>query len=983
MQDPIPQMYKNEIKHSNGVYMLDHDKLNKTVVRLNNQMNIFFIENPESSISSAHMCVGVGSADDPIGNPNAGNPNVGNPNVGNPNVGNPSDSNQRQLDGMAHYLEHMLFMGSDKYHGESYFQNMVIRNSGMSNAYTTDTSTQYFFNCSGNFLELLDIFSRFFVKPLFDTKYVEKEVSAVDSEHNKNIGSDGWRIQHLSKIFFPTHTNYRFTTGNRHTLLGSCGNDPSILRDELIRFYEKFYQPNRMVLVVYHSSLDTPQINTIKQMFEQVPTKSHLSVPRVLADKSNQSDNLGNPDQSNRFQVLYVRTISNTDMLGIRWHMPCSTHYIANIQHDAYDVMIHLLAHRGEQSLYSILCEKNIITDLHVSLTECPDTSNILSLSFDLTTKGTKQWQRVVYLVDWYIQNLAQANDIFENYARETNELSYLNLKTMDMVDGLELSQLYIDTFNMKHIDLGYVCVAPLLARNRKEQKKHFYQMIGLMGLDRMKVIYGSSGISNDLVDQTDVYYGTQYGLRWQTIDIKMANKAKQREPMYPKYNTYLDDSIHIRVVDPIIPNDPMYCKIYSTSHNIYYLKKSNPYQTYQYSGVFSVQPPCNDPVNQVNPIDHITSILYIAMIERAHQSDIYQLDQIGTQIRLSRDGNYLTWHISGYVDNIATLVSSVVGWYQDTNLTISQYKRVWNETSRWLRDYRLSDPHQMVIPEFMTMVNRANLSNAQLLGALKQLKPATIDLAQFQMSARRLIFTGAVRGVMGGSIQAKQMLSITRLFDHLYTRRISIDHKSIDHQPVVQTHVSSNPHNRDNAIGYGLYCGLYVSDNLLLERAYCSMCESYISDRFFALVRTEQQVGYIARCRLINVNRMDTREYFLVFIVQSQRDDLTQIVESFVNTNMVEYVAQITSSEFDLMRDGLCARLKDKPQQIHSDVADAMVELVSRQHSDVFADCERFDQKYRIGEMLAHKGTLKGFVGFVKKLVGNIRSIVRIDRSG
>ena len=47
--------------------------------------------------------------------------------------------------GMAHFLEHMIFMGSEKYPDETSFGNLISSNGGYSNAFTECEYTNYQF----------------------------------------------------------------------------------------------------------------------------------------------------------------------------------------------------------------------------------------------------------------------------------------------------------------------------------------------------------------------------------------------------------------------------------------------------------------------------------------------------------------------------------------------------------------------------------------------------------------------------------------------------------------------------------------------------------------------------------------------------------------------------------------------------------------------------------------------------------------------
>ena len=65
----------------------------------------------------------------------------------------------------------------------------------------------------------LDRFSQFFVCPLFTESATDREVNAVNSEHEKNIPNDTWRINQIEKaIANPSHDFSKFGTGNIQTL---------------------------------------------------------------------------------------------------------------------------------------------------------------------------------------------------------------------------------------------------------------------------------------------------------------------------------------------------------------------------------------------------------------------------------------------------------------------------------------------------------------------------------------------------------------------------------------------------------------------------------------------------------------------------------------------------------------------------------------------------------------------------------------------
>lgn len=92
---------------------------------------------------------------------------------------------------MAHFCEHMLFLGTEKYPEENYYQNFVQANGGDSNAATGEEYTYFYYDINPDkFGESLDIFSQFFKKPLFNESAAERELNAIESEFQMNVNNE-------------------------------------------------------------------------------------------------------------------------------------------------------------------------------------------------------------------------------------------------------------------------------------------------------------------------------------------------------------------------------------------------------------------------------------------------------------------------------------------------------------------------------------------------------------------------------------------------------------------------------------------------------------------------------------------------------------------------------------------------------------------------------------------------------------------------
>ncbi len=110
-------------------------------------------------------------------------------------------ANPPEHKGLAHYIEHLLFLGSEKYPTAGDFDKFVNANGGWSNAYTADTRTNYQLEINTSALsEAVDRFSHFFIDPTFNEALMATELKNVDSEYQKNRESTVWRQQYLREF---------------------------------------------------------------------------------------------------------------------------------------------------------------------------------------------------------------------------------------------------------------------------------------------------------------------------------------------------------------------------------------------------------------------------------------------------------------------------------------------------------------------------------------------------------------------------------------------------------------------------------------------------------------------------------------------------------------------------------------------------------------------------------------------------------------
>lgn len=283
--------------------------------------------------------------------------------------------------GLAHFLEHMLFLGTEKFPDPDGYGDFISRNGGDRNAYTALDHTNYFFSIRPEaFFEGLDRFAQFFIAPRFDAAYVSRERNAVHSEYQMQLKNDGWRTYMTQKrALNPAHPGSRFTIGSLDTL---ADDEPGALREALLAFYEAHYSADRMRLVLLApESLDTLE-SWATELFGPVRARpTAVNEPEAPVFAKDQLPSL-----------LRIRPVKERRSLELTFPLPPLDPYQAEAP-GAY--LSNLLGHEGEGSAHAVLKDAGLINGLSAGAAPFGEHNALFSIAVDLTEAGYAQWPQV------------------------------------------------------------------------------------------------------------------------------------------------------------------------------------------------------------------------------------------------------------------------------------------------------------------------------------------------------------------------------------------------------------------------------------------------------------------------------------------------------------------------------------------------------------------------------------------------------------
>ncbi len=338
-----------------------NDKRDYRAIELANKMQVLLISDPEAKNSAASVALPVGSMHNP-------------------------DS---QL-GLAHYLEHMLFLGSERFPKINEYSSFMSLNGGFTNAYTAQDKTVYGFEINdAMFEQALDRSGDVLRAPLLDEKYADKERNTVNAEQETYKSQDGRKIYALGRYLLnPEHPMSRFSTGNLETLKDKPG---SVLQDELQLFFNTYYSSNLMKGVLYSPRSLDEQAKLADKYFGQIPNRK-TEKPVVLAKLATEKQ-LGIEAQ--------IKPKADIKMLKVSFFTPGVREAYA---YKPGQYISRILGSDREGSLSAYLQKQGLVESLMAGFSSSyGPQSSAFTVQFKLTEAGLEQQDRIMGALFSYI----------------------------------------------------------------------------------------------------------------------------------------------------------------------------------------------------------------------------------------------------------------------------------------------------------------------------------------------------------------------------------------------------------------------------------------------------------------------------------------------------------------------------------------------------------------------------------------------------
>ncbi|MGO3567699.1 MAG: pitrilysin [Serratia grimesii] len=397
----------------------DHDPRQYQAIKLANGMTVLLVSDPQAPKSLAALALPVGSLEDP----------------------------NSQL-GLAHYLEHMVLMGSKRYPQPENLSEFLKKHGGSHNASTASYRTAFYLEVENDALApAVDRMADAIAEPLLDPGNADRERNAVNAELTMARSRDGMRMAQVgAETFNPAHPSARFSGGNLDTLKDKPG---SKLHDELTAFYQRYYSANLMMGVLY-SNQPLPELAELAaKTFGRVPNRD-ATVPPIEVPSVT-------PEQQGI--IIHYVPAQPRKQLKVEFRIDNNS---AEFRSKTDTYISYLIGNRSQNTLSDWLQKQGLADAINAGADPMVDRNGgVFSISVSLTDKGLAKRDEVVAAIFNYLKML-RSEGIKQSYFDEISHVLNLDFRYPSITRDMDYIEWLVDT--MLRVPVEHTLDAPYLA---------------------------------------------------------------------------------------------------------------------------------------------------------------------------------------------------------------------------------------------------------------------------------------------------------------------------------------------------------------------------------------------------------------------------------------------------------------------------------------------------------------------------------------
>ena len=804
----------------------------------------------------------------------------------NVNVGSTSDP--EPYEGMAHFLEHMLFLGSEKY-PEVKFMESINKNGGITNASTGDTDTTYYFsiNCD-KFIDNLNMMGDFFIGPLLRKENVDKERNAVNSESVKNLLDDNWIFNEIIKKTFRNEFSFNhYTCGNLDTL-----NGPDL--EKIVRkFFDDNYSSNIMHLIVHIN--DKINLDMLKNNIIDTFSK----IKNTNLKKEHKYGHLLNFNQN-------IKYIPNTDLDVLTICLQIEKKF-TNLIDSPFHLLDWILSSKTNNTIFKLLEDKGYITDIDSGQLLSFDDNILYIVKFILTKKGLKNTDYIYKLFFDYIESLIKYEQMEIIYS------NLLNLKKREY--NLAISDNIIDTLHQMNIILqnnvepANIKTHIIMCPEYNLIKEKIIDLLKQINIHNSSTIISSPDfIKNSKNYSIDKIYNVKYNIESTLLSYERTFIEKLLLP-----NRFITDEF------TIIPGQDDY-----PFNNPHQLPQKNYNLVYNFNSSFRTPEvhyyiSLTIPDLLKNSETYIKAQLYLDSVYSDHSGLVDELNKAGYNFGMTLNNDNLVLYLRTDNHNSDIIINSIIkpifsydyvstGFESVKEKTYKNYKSFYKEQPIKKINIRIK---KLLLDKFYTPYDMKKYIKNSSYDECKKILFDTIKKCN-----TNIVVSGNIK-------QAEALANSNLIYQYLHIQKavdVDIDTTRLKNikYPFYPKCKNFNKDEKNTmfTLSYILF-SLKKSDPMFYnENAFLNLVDAIFDIRYFTKLRTEEQLGYIVHTKVSYFGSEYIKTGVLQFRVQSpvkSSDFLLQRTLEFIRNDGFEFIKKLDEPQFNEYKDGLVSGLLNK----------------------------------------------------------------------
>lgn len=893
-------------KTSSGIITDESDKREYRYFRLKNGLEVIIVQDEETKISGICMTIDTGSMFDPEDTP-----------------------------GVAHLLEHLLFIGTYSHPERDSFNDFIQENGGKTNAITAPDRTIYYFNINNDQLyEALKRFSEFFYEPLLDPKAIEDEIEIVDQENESYKQDDYKRIVNvLRETIDKTHPFSKFSTGSKKTLY-----IPDIYEKVVDFYYNFYYGENMKLCVVTAYDLDTVE-EWISSFFSSVrslqdeqivesryktrqqtkfqtkqqtkiqnkPVKTNRTLDTILDYniinkklkdlKNNNHVDLKifeqNPIASNT--TVFIKPLEDISMILFVWYLPeCCTHF----KEKPVEYLLYMLTNNGQGSLMSSYLTDYGLDDIE-NFSIPTKYFTLLVINFHLT-QYTEHYNKIISNYLYYIE-LIRERGISENVFNDMKIVNMNMFLIREREDSLTYSR-YISE-NMLLYPKDYVIIAPYLyERYDPDLIKYFLDFIRPEYL-QVIVVGKDIDLMNKKNFSIEKYLGAKYVIEktdFQDYLDSLTEYDKEELDMIlvvpPKPNPFFTYELKLKEREE--PTKYPFV-IYSDSNIKIWYKQDNTFLkplAYYFFDIRSY-------VISESLESLILTNLLVKTVNFLLQEYRRDIEGVGIDFEILVQNYDITVKVGGSSEKQDIIIKAIFDrlMYYKKDSFRKAYKKAIDIMIKDLNSFYDLQPYEQAI-QYLTMITEVQNQISSIETLIMMIESLQNNFKRFKCFMSRFLSTASIEGLIIGNVTKKESIKLSEYISSKF--KVNNKYYFLDtlhnEKRVIKIPVGTSIFQVKNLL-CGTFCVLnyyQVGLETIENQVFSELLASTIESGFYSHFRIENVISYITITYPASIMGI----LGFVFIVQSGIKDpvsLDREIENFL-FNLRDEIYNMTDRQFE-----------------------------------------------------------------------------------